>query len=85
MPFDKFPDFCSLAQDIAHIYKVNTNLLNSLSKEEACSENILQKQISLVPSKNKQLTVQLSLMYVFPGRLNAPFNRRNTITWDFEN
>lgn len=85
MPFDEFPDFCSLAQDTAHIYRVITSLLNSVSKEEACSENIRQKQISLVPSKTKQLTVQISLMYVLPGRLNAPFNRRNTITWDFEN
>lgn len=65
MPFDEFPDFCSLVQDIAHIYNVITNPLNSLPKEEACSENILQKQISLVPSKNKQLTGQHSLMYVF--------------------
>lgn len=67
-----------------HIYGVSTNPLNSLSEKEACSENILQKQISLAPSKNKQLTAQLCLLYLFPERLNAPASRRNNYTGFWE-
>lgn len=81
---DDFSDFCTLVQDTNHIYRVIANPFNSLSVEEACSENILHKQISLVLPKNKELTAQLCPMYVFPGRLNAPVSRRNTITQDFE-
>lgn len=84
MSSDEFSDSRTLVQETDHIYGVITSPLNSLSEEEACSGNILQKQISLVRSKNERPAAQLCLMYIFPGRLDAPVSRRNTITWGFE-
>jgi len=51
MSFDEFSDSCPPVQDTDHMEI--TSPLHSLSEEEACSENILQKQITLVPSKNE--------------------------------
>lgn len=84
MSFEECSGFSILVQVTDHIYGMDHQSFELPTLRGNVLRNILQKQIRLVPSKNEQLTRQLCLMYVFPGRLNAPVSRRNTITWNFE-